>query len=249
MKEIILINKKEGETPLAALSLFRKKHKKYKDVPMTYAGRLDPMASGVLLILAGDKVHEKDKYLSLDKEYTFEVLFGFATDTYDILGKVANIGDSVSKKNLKEKIKKVLPEFNGKIIQKYPLYSSRTVAGKPLFAYGREGEDVTLPEKEVEIKNLKFKGLKSISAKKLLFNIEKRIAKVEGDFRQEEILSIWKEKLTEVDSKNRFFIGSFKVVCTSGTYVRSIANSMGEKIQTPSLAFKIKRTKVFLSYR
>ena len=37
-------------------------------------------------MLAGEKVHEKEKYLALDKVYEFEVLFGFATDTYDMLG-------------------------------------------------------------------------------------------------------------------------------------------------------------------
>ncbi|KKR79021.1 MAG: tRNA pseudouridine synthase B [Candidatus Nomurabacteria bacterium GW2011_GWA2_40_9] len=87
-KNIILLNKKEGETPLSALSLFRDKHKIYKDIPMTYAGRLDPMASGLLIILAGEECKNKEKYLNLDKEYEFEILFGFQTDTYDILGKI-----------------------------------------------------------------------------------------------------------------------------------------------------------------
>ena len=73
-QKIIVLNKKEGETPLEALSNFRAKHKKYKDVKMTYAGRLDPMASGLILILAGEETKNKEKYLTLDKEYSFEVL-------------------------------------------------------------------------------------------------------------------------------------------------------------------------------
>ncbi|MEI7424912.1 MAG: hypothetical protein WCK10_02225, partial [Candidatus Staskawiczbacteria bacterium] len=88
MKKIIILNKKEGETPLFALEKFKKSNPKYLDTPMTYAGRLDPMASGVLIILAGDEIKKKEKYLNLDKEYNFSVLFGFNTDTYDILGKV-----------------------------------------------------------------------------------------------------------------------------------------------------------------
>ena len=59
MKKIIVINKKEGETPLEALEDFRRKNKEYKDVKMTYAGRLDPLVSGLLLVLAGDEVREK----------------------------------------------------------------------------------------------------------------------------------------------------------------------------------------------
>ena len=53
---------------------------------MTYAGRLDPMASGLLIVLAGEETKNKEKYLNLDKEYLFEVLFGFKTVTYDFLG-------------------------------------------------------------------------------------------------------------------------------------------------------------------
>ena len=60
-KKIILLNKKEGETPLEALEKFRLTNKKYKDVKMTYAGRLDPMATGLLLVLAGEETKNKEK--------------------------------------------------------------------------------------------------------------------------------------------------------------------------------------------
>ena len=51
MQKVIVLSKKEVETPLQALEFFRAKHKEYKDLKMTYAGRLDPMASGVLVVL------------------------------------------------------------------------------------------------------------------------------------------------------------------------------------------------------
>ncbi len=239
-----MLNKKEGETPLEALSSFRSSHKEYKDVPMTYAGRLDPMASGLLLVLAGDEVYEKDKYLNLDKEYEFEVLFGFATDTYDILGRVAYSGilKSVGMLDLGKKIKQNLKFFKGKIAQKYPMYSSKTVKGKQLWQYAREGGEVEVPEREVEVKSLKFTKLKTIHSEKLLQDIVKRIKKVQGDFRQAEILKIWKNNLEKKNEK--FYIASFKIKCSSGTYVRTIANSLGEKIEMPALAYKIKRTKI-----
>ena len=78
--------------------------------------------------------------------------------------------------------------------------------------------------------------------KKLSQNIEKRIKKVKGDFRQEGILKIWKKKLKGNDA--RYTIASFKVSCSSGTYVRVIANSLGDKLKVPSLAYSIRRTKV-----
>lgn len=91
MKDILLLNKKEGETLLEALENFRAKNKKYKDVKMTYAGRLDPLVPGLLLVLTEGATKQKEKYLGLSKEYKFSVLFGFATDTHDILAKYLKI--------------------------------------------------------------------------------------------------------------------------------------------------------------
>lgn len=243
MKKIIIVNKKEGETPLEALEVFRKKNKKYKNLPMTYAGRLDPMASGALLILAGEETKNKEKYLALEKEYEFEILFGFATDTHDILGKVTNYEISrVEKKELEKLIKQNLKKFTGKFIQKYPPYSSKTVKGKPLFEYARSGEYVEAPKREVFVRELKFLKIKSINNKNLFRNIEKRIKKVKGDFRQKKILSLWKKYLHT--SMLKYVVANFKIKCGSGTYVRGIASALGEQISIPALAFSIKRTKI-----
>ncbi len=243
LKKIILLNKKEGETPLLALDKFRAKNKGYKDIKMTYAGRLDPMASGLLLVVTGEETKNKEKYLALDKEYEFEILFGFATDTYDILGKIVSRKKyEGSIKDLEKNIKENLKYFTGKYTQTYPLYSSKAVAGKQLFEYARAGMDVESPEKQVFVKKLQFLKIRKISSEKLLINIQGRIKKVKGDFRQKEILKIWHKKL---NVKHRVFnIGSFKIKCGSGTYVRGIANSLGEKIAIPALAFSIKRTKI-----
>jgi len=244
LKNVIVLNKKEGETPLEVLESFRLKNKKYKDVKMTYAGRLDPMASGVLLLLAGEEVKNKEKYLNLNKKYEFEIIFGFATDTYDILGKVLPLRQDLSgrtRQDLSEEIKKNLKFFTGKFIQKYPIYSSRTVNGEPLFSYARKGEEVEIPNREMEVKSLKFLKLRKINNIKLFKNIEFRVKKVKGDFRQEEILKIWQKNLVK---ENSFYIASFTIECSSGTYVRGIANSLGEKIKIPSLAFSIKRVRV-----
>lgn len=246
LKKILLINKKEGETPLEALENFRTKNKKYEDaskkIRMTYAGRLDPMASGLLLVLVGEETRNKEKYLALDKEYEFEILFGFATDTYDILGKV--VYTSVLQNYKIEKlIKQNLKHFIGKFMQTYPMYSSKTVAGKPLFTYARAGKVIKSPEHEVNVESLKFFKIRKISAQKLLENIERRVIKVKGDFRQKEILKIWRKELSKKKS-DKFFIAKLKIKCSSGTYVRGIANSLGEKMNIPALAFSIKRTKI-----
>jgi tRNA pseudouridine55 synthase len=208
---------------------------------MTYAGRLDPMASGLLVILTGEETKNKEKYLALDKEYEFEILFGFATDTYDILGKV------ISSKNvsadIKTGIKNNIKYFIGRFTQTYPLYSSKTVNGRQLFEYGRSGVDIKLPSREIYVKKLGLLRTRIIENKKLLANIEKRIKKVTGDFRQKEILEIWCKKLSAKNTQV-FFLATFKITCSSGTYVRGLANSLGERIGVPAVAFSIKRTKI-----
>lgn len=254
MQNVFLVNKKEGETPLEALEVFRRKKKIGKDVPMTYAGRLDPMASGVMILLAGDECKNKEKYLGLDKEYDFSVLFGFATDTYDILGKIDPLPASPLPRGrwpkagggeLEKEIKKNLKFFKGRFSQKYPMYSSKTVAGKQLHEYARSGEEVEAPVREVEVKSLKFLKIRKINSVKLLNDIEKRIAKVnsKNNFRQKEILKLWRT-CARKDLAQNYYLADFHIKCSSGTYVRAISNDLGECLNIPALAFSIKRTKV-----
>ncbi len=241
MKKVFIINKKEGETPLQALEKFRALNKKYKDEKLTYAGRLDPMAEGLLIILLGEEVKEKQKYLEFDKEYEFEILFGFATDTYDILGKVlaGHTFKDVKYKNILEaKVKENLKHFIGNFNQTYPLYSSKTIK------HARSGSKASSPSHDISVHKLQFLKLRTIKANTLLKNIEKRIEKVQGDFRQKEILKIWHKNLMDKIGDAQFFIGSFKIKCGSGTYVRGIADALGQKIGIPALAFSIKRTKI-----
>ena len=80
------IYKKIGETPLQALEKHRKQKKIPSNAKLTYAGRLDPMASGVLLILQGATQKQRERYMGLGKTYEVKILFGFSTDSYDLLG-------------------------------------------------------------------------------------------------------------------------------------------------------------------
>ncbi len=90
MKEIISIYKKLGETPLECLNRLRLEKPDYKEAVLSYAGRLDPMAEGVLLVLVGEENKNREKYLSLSKTYIVEILWGIETDTYDLLGRVSS---------------------------------------------------------------------------------------------------------------------------------------------------------------
>ncbi len=245
---MLKLYKKIGETPLECLDRLARENSKYENVKMTYAGRLDPMAEGELLILVGDECNNKEKYIELDKEYEFEVLFGFETDTYDVLG-VPKGSESFNEYDLsrhKDKIERFLESIRGKQTQKYPPFSSKTLDGKPLFELAKAGklDESKLPEHEIEIYEADFIKSYWIKGKNLKIDIFKRISLVKGDFRQEEILKKWGELLLGREEE-RFLISKFKVVCSSGTYIRGIVNSLGKKIGYPALAYQIKRTRIF----
>jgi len=243
LEKYIKVHKNIGETPLEALERVRVVHNILNSVPMTYAGRLDPMAEGLLLVLVGEECKNKEEYLGMDKEYEVEVLFGFSTDTGDLLGKVKSQKLKVKSESQKSKIEEILQSLVGKFEQEYPKFSSKTVEGKPLFAYAKSGElPDELPSKQVEIYDIKFLEERKISNDELLNYIEENIGKVKGDFRQEEILSGWREVLNNKNEQNEII--KIKVNCSSGTYMRLLAEKIGEKLGSSALAFSIRRTRV-----
>ena len=251
---VIKLNKNRGETPLECLERFKIDNPEYKNEKMTYAGRLDPLAEGLLLVLVGEECKNKAKYLGLDKEYEVDILFGFATDTYDILGIVKKFSEvglphasevvpqktSLIKPGLLHSIRNDIQSFVGKFSQKYPAYSSK------YFNKARSGEliDEEITEKAVEIKNIELIGEKTILKNHLEKYIIESINLVKGDFRQKEILDEWQNVLSRSNLDN-WLVVSIRVNCTSGTYMRSLANSIGEKVGIPALALNIKRTKIY----
>jgi tRNA pseudouridine(55) synthase len=237
-----LVYKNLGETPFETILRFKKENPVYADEPMTYAGRLDPMAEGLLILLSGEALSQKDEYLSLPKTYEFEVLWGFETDTLDVLGLAQSRNTSLPEA---EDIRKYLTQSVGKLEQKYPAYSSKRVQGKPLFQWAREGklQEIQIPSHEVEVLAADHKSRSTVSGGELLKDIEAKIRKVKGDFRQKEILEKWIE-LLEDKSENLFIIDKITVTVSSGFYVRQLVSDLGKNLGTPAVTFSIKRVKV-----
>lgn len=203
------------------------------------------MAEGVLVVLAGEENKNREAYLNLDKEYTFDVLFGFATDTYDLLGVMVDSVSRASHRPLKVPLlMEYISQMSGPRVQKYPPFSSKPLEGTPLFIRARKGElaDFDLPEHTIEIFNVGLVGTKRISDTELLEDVEKSIRAVRGDFRQERILGLWQESLRVLYGME-FDVATLSIHCSSGTYVRSLANELGEKLGTPALASRIVRTR------
>ena len=249
MKKTLKLYKKMSETPLECLNRWRADNPEYQDIKLTYAGRLDPMAEGELFVLVGDECKNKNEYLNLDKEYEFDVLFGFQTDTCDILGLANHLAlQALSDYDVARhqgKVERFLESIKGKQKQKYPPFSSKTLKGKPLFELAKEGKlnSAEIPENEIEIYEAKLLKNYWLKGRDLKADIFKRILLVRGDFRQEKILDKW-NKLLSGREEEQFLVSKIKIKCSGGTYVRVIANNLGEKINLPALALKIKRTKI-----
>lgn len=256
MKRYVVLDKEVGKTPLEAILSFKKNHPEYQDVPMTYAGRLDPMASGKLLILIGDECKVQEKYHALDKQYQFEMLIGFSTDTGDLLGIPRYCSPTLrSGKGTQEKIKEVLKKLPKKLTLPYPHYSSKTVGGKPLFLWTLEDRlhEIEIPTFTSEIYKIKHHDVRSISKEDLRTHIHQKIdlitpvtdesKKLGKDFRRKEIHQAWDELFDDVE-ENTFQIASFTTDVSSGMYIRSLAPYIGKQMGTCALAHSIHRSKI-----
>jgi tRNA pseudouridine(55) synthase len=233
-----LLWKKLGETPNELILRWKEENPEYKNIPATYAGRLDPMAEGVTIILSGEKVHEKEKYLNLEKEYEFQVLWGVFTDTGDVLGKVSGLDSMVPEQAEIEKHLRV-----GVFEQKYPAYSSKPVDGKPLWQWAREGKlnNIKIPTHEVKINSAFFMKREKIKGEELISEITSRINNVKGDFRQKEILKTWKETLKDEET---YIVDKIRINVSSGFYVRQFVMDLADLLKTKATTFHIKRLRI-----
>lgn len=258
MRRYYTIEKKVGETPLHALSRLREKHGINPEIPLSYAGRLDPMASGTLLVLCGEECKKQEKYHRLDKIYRFEVLFGASSDTGDVLGIVSGTRGRRSIDG--DMLQKVCRSLEGSHSLPYPVYSSKTVKGIPLHTWALQGKLhlITIPLNPFSIYSINFTGVRSLSAPDLLSLISKKIfllptvtdpKKALGkDFRRAEVHESWKIFIEK--NQGSFQIATFEASVSAGTYIRSLAPLLGEKLGMDALAYSIHRVRIgrYLSF-
>jgi tRNA pseudouridine(55) synthase len=237
IRVMILIYKQQGETPLQSLDRLRMEKPEYADAKLSYAGRLDPMAEGLMIVLVGEECSDREKWLGMDKTYVTEILLGVGTDTGDALGKIKNqiLNIKMGEWEIREELGKMVGRFE----QKYPVYSSKSFAGD--FESARK-EETKENSHEVEIYSVELLEIKEISPSDLLNRIKTNIAKVQGDFRQEEILKIWESQLK--DSECIFQVLKIRLSVSSGFYVRQFAEDFGAKFGVPALALSILRERV-----
>jgi tRNA pseudouridine55 synthase len=124
-----------------------------------HTGTLDPLASGLLIILVGRQYTKlQNQFLKQDKEYLVTGQLGVTTDSYDAEGKVTNEAswDEISKIS-QEQIEDSLTQFRGEISQAVPAFSAVKIKGKKLYELARKDQKIEkLPVREVTIHNLEL---------------------------------------------------------------------------------------------
>ncbi|RCK76248.1 MAG: tRNA pseudouridine synthase B [Anaerolineae bacterium] len=163
-----------------------------------HTGTLDPRASGVLVVLIGPAVRLSEYVAASDKRYQATIRLGSSTDTYDSEGSVTetNAWENISE----EEFNRVLQKFVGEIEQVPPPYSAVKVKGKKAYDLAREGEEVELTPRIIQVYHL-------------------------------EVLE-WAPPEVVID-----------VYCSSGTYVRSLANDLGKELGCGAHLIGLRRTK------
>lgn len=145
----ILVNKKRDMTSFDVVS---KISKLFGIKKAGHTGTLDPLAEGLMVILLGKATRLSLDITSKYKEYIAGVYLGYETDTYDITGKTTKVKEVP--KNID--IEKTLSTYNKTYMQEVPIYSAVKVNGKKLYEYARQNLEVSLPKKEVIIKDIKL---------------------------------------------------------------------------------------------
>lgn len=228
----LMIHKQRFETPLEALIRARFEHNIPAEVPMTYAGRLDPMAVGQMMLLVGEECKNREVYLGRDKAYKLEILFGIGTDTQDLFGV---INEEI--RILKEEdgvacmiaAKAEVPNFIGTHTFSYPKYSTK----------GLLAAEDELPEREMTVTTISFEGGKVATGIQVKSIVAEALKNIHGDFRYTDIEASW----SGITDEAEFPVIKLYVECASGTYMRTIAEQLGKKLGIPALAYYIERVR------
>ncbi|KAI9736144.1 MAG: hypothetical protein M1834_001028 [Cirrosporium novae-zelandiae] len=139
----------------------KRRRQKAPRLKIGHGGTLDPDATGVLAIGIGNGCKTLNHFLSSTKCYEAVVLFGAASDTYDISGRVLSRADtSHITRNV---VEEALTQFRGEIMQRPPIFSALHINGKRLYEYAREaaaaGHDsipVDVPKRLVRVDSLEL---------------------------------------------------------------------------------------------
>jgi len=204
---VLIVNKPRGWTSRETVDYIKRKTGARK---AGHAGTLDPLATGILIILIGAATKRQNEFMKLPKEYEVTIVFGEERDTYDSGGKITKKAKPSAIKSLTEDdLRQALTKFKGKIQQRVPPYSAVKVGGKRLYKLAREGklDQIEIPTREVTIYSI-------------------------------EVLDF-----TPLNGSN-LPTARLKIVCSSGTYIRSIAHDLGKALGVYGYVKELLRSRI-----
>lgn len=158
MNGILLIDKPQGKTSHDVVNAVRRTLQMKR---VGHAGTLDPMATGLLIVLVGKATKLSDFLLNKDKRYRAGVLLGCETDSYDTDGTVLNrCIPNVSE----EQLRATLSQMTGEQIQIPPMFSAIKKNGKKLYELARQGIEVEREGRNITIYSIELLSFDGIFA-------------------------------------------------------------------------------------
>lgn len=147
---ILIVDKPDGFTSFDVCAKLRRIASQRR---IGHTGTLDPMATGIMVILLGSATRAGDLMPVHDKRYTAGFRLGMTTDTLDITGEVRT---QCEVHVIRDELEDVLSHFRGTIDQLPPMYSAVHADGKRLYELAREGKEVERESRQVTIHNLEL---------------------------------------------------------------------------------------------
>jgi tRNA pseudouridine55 synthase len=212
---IIVIDKSAGMT---SHDVVRRVRRVTDERSVGHLGTLDPMATGVLPLLLGKFTRLAQFFGDADKEYAGTIRFGIATDTYDADGEPVGPERSVDFGD--DELQTAVRSLTGKIQQMPPPFSAKKIAGVPAYKLARKGQAPELKPIEVEVTK---------------FSVWPAAEAVNGRNNGPE-LSI----LHNIHYRTLY---NFHTLSGSGTYVRSLAHDLGQKLGCGAHLASLRRTR------
>ena len=223
-----------------------------------YAGRLDPLAQGQMLILTDDDVKTMELNLHHNKIYQFDLILGISTSSCDIAGdiideqNITNI-DSSYIQNIHHKLVEFINNYN---TQYYPLISGYVVkheifGRKPLWWFAKNNINVNIPSKNINIFDYRIFNIDTIKVAELYETAIDRLETITNnktidDLNINQYIKVYRDKLNDLDiSTQTNIIISMELSVSSGFYIRQFCSDFGKSINIPAIAFDITRTKIF----
>tara|TARA_B110000259_G_scaffold43414_1_gene50111 strand:- start:3661 stop:4398 length:738 start_codon:yes stop_codon:yes gene_type:complete len=243
---IVYLNKNIGETPKELIDKYKQANGVKK---ASYCGRLDPMASGLMIVLTEEDCKLQNKFQSTSKTYKFNIIVGISTDSHDPLND--NIKLYKEYINLDELTELISKKYNGKIKQNYPLCSSYAIdvgfhKKIPLWEAFKNKiitTDYDLPYKFINVSNFKVLESKIINDNDLFDEFMSDINKVSDindNFGKKEALEFYSNK-----KNNNYQVISCQVSGSSGTYVRGLVRDIGKDLNKNCIVHRISRISIY----